>query len=154
MSLTLSDQVVLTDLAYEKAKQLGMSLVSPQSIQPPAAPVRPYISKEQQQGVLALHPAPAFFAAPETQTAAKLPPAPINAVAQPNAAPGITAPAQISTASQNPTAGYPQAYSPRQADPAELRRQVREAVLLRVGKADPALLDKIIERIFAEIGIA
>lgn len=42
-SLTLSDAVVLTDLAYERAEKLGFKLLQPNA-QPPAAPVRPYIS--------------------------------------------------------------------------------------------------------------
>lgn len=45
MSLLLSDDLVLTDLAYEKAKRLGVQLLN-QHDKPPAAPVRPYIAKE------------------------------------------------------------------------------------------------------------
>jgi hypothetical protein len=44
-SLEISDQVVLTELAYEKANRLGMSLLKG-GAQPPAAPIRPYIAKE------------------------------------------------------------------------------------------------------------
>ena len=44
-SLVLSDDVVLTELAYEKAGRLGLKLVRPVDT-PPSAPVRPYISKE------------------------------------------------------------------------------------------------------------
>jgi hypothetical protein len=43
-SLVVDDDVVLTDLAYEKARRLGMELVR-QNDQPPAAPIRPYIVK-------------------------------------------------------------------------------------------------------------
>ena len=45
MTLTVNDQVVLTELAYEKAKQLGMKLLQQSPDNPPAAPVRPYISQ-------------------------------------------------------------------------------------------------------------
>ncbi len=54
MSLQMGDNVVLTDLAYEKAQRLGMQLLRPASgqrepvekpIEPPAAPVRPYLSQ-------------------------------------------------------------------------------------------------------------
>ena len=54
MSLQIGDEVVLTDLAYEKAQRLGMQLLRPPSAQrepemrpsePPAAPVRPYLSQ-------------------------------------------------------------------------------------------------------------
>ena len=43
MELTVTDCTVLTDLAYEKANNLGLSLLQTHS-QPPAAPVRPYLS--------------------------------------------------------------------------------------------------------------
>jgi hypothetical protein len=46
MTLEVTDQVVLTDLAYEKAQRLGMHLVRSQPDTPPAAPVRPYISQK------------------------------------------------------------------------------------------------------------
>ncbi len=42
--LVVNDDVVLTDLAYEKAKRLGVKLSQPNDT-PPAAPVRPYINK-------------------------------------------------------------------------------------------------------------
>lgn len=43
-SLIVDDDVVLTDLAYEKARRLGLELLR-ESDQPPAAPIRPYIAK-------------------------------------------------------------------------------------------------------------
>lgn len=43
-SIVVHDDVVLTDLAYEKAKRLGVVLLQPNDT-PPAAPVRPYINK-------------------------------------------------------------------------------------------------------------
>ena len=43
-SLIVDDDVVLTDLAYEKARKLGMELLRADD-QPPGAPVRPYIAK-------------------------------------------------------------------------------------------------------------
>ena len=44
-SLQVTDQVVLTELAYEKARRLGMQLISAEADIPPAAPVRPYLSE-------------------------------------------------------------------------------------------------------------
>lgn len=41
-SLRLDDDVVLTDLAFEKARKLGLLV---DSDAPPAAPVRPYLSE-------------------------------------------------------------------------------------------------------------
>ena len=43
-SLTVSDDIVLTELAYENAERLGVKLVQAQQL-PPAAPVRPYLSQ-------------------------------------------------------------------------------------------------------------
>ncbi|QRN83253.1 hypothetical protein JR338_00385 [Chloroflexota bacterium] len=43
-SLTMSDDVVLTELAFEKAEKLGVKLVQPHVL-PPASPVRPYLSE-------------------------------------------------------------------------------------------------------------
>ena len=48
--LVVREDIVLTDLAFEKAGRLGIELVQPHD-NPPAAPVRPYISQ-------ALKPAP------------------------------------------------------------------------------------------------
>ncbi len=46
LTLQVSDNVVLTDLAYEKANKLGMKLVDEKFDKPPAAPVRPYLSQQ------------------------------------------------------------------------------------------------------------
>ena len=46
-SLHLTENVVLTELAYEKAKRLDFQLITDQADNPPAAPVRPYISEQQ-----------------------------------------------------------------------------------------------------------
>src|SRR5215212_9365559 len=43
-SLQVTDDVVLTELAYEKAKRLGFQLIMERADNPPAAPVRPYLS--------------------------------------------------------------------------------------------------------------
>ena len=43
-SLNINDDVVLTELAFEKAEKLGVKLVHPHPL-PPAAPVRPYLSE-------------------------------------------------------------------------------------------------------------
>lgn len=46
-SLQVTDNVVLTELAYEKAKRLDIQLITDRADNPPAAPVRPYISEQQ-----------------------------------------------------------------------------------------------------------
>jgi hypothetical protein len=47
LSLEINDNVVLTDLAYEKANRLGMHLVRDKPDNPPSAPVRPYIAQKK-----------------------------------------------------------------------------------------------------------
>jgi hypothetical protein len=44
-SLQLTENVVLTELAYEKARLLNVQLISSNADHPPAAPVRPYLSE-------------------------------------------------------------------------------------------------------------
>jgi len=44
-ALTVSDDVVLTELAFEKAERLGVKLEQPHPL-PPVAPIRPYLSEE------------------------------------------------------------------------------------------------------------
>lgn len=57
-SLETNDNVVLTQLAYEKANSLGMKLVRDKPDNPPGAPVRPYIAQKQPK------PASSSIAAP------------------------------------------------------------------------------------------
>ncbi len=47
-TLAVSDSVVLTDQAYEKARQLGMQIVREKQENPPGAPIRPYLSQMTQ----------------------------------------------------------------------------------------------------------
>lgn len=53
LSLHLTENVVLTELAYEKANRLGLQLVRNRPETPPGAPVRPYISQQAAPAVLA-----------------------------------------------------------------------------------------------------
>ena len=46
-SLRITENVVLTELAYEKAGRLDFQLITDRADNPPAAPVRPYISEQQ-----------------------------------------------------------------------------------------------------------
>jgi hypothetical protein len=45
-SLQVTENVVLTELAYEKAKRLDFQLITDRADNPPAAPMRPYISEQ------------------------------------------------------------------------------------------------------------
>ena len=46
-SLRVTENVVLTELAYEKAQRLDFQLITDRADNPPGAPVRPYISEQQ-----------------------------------------------------------------------------------------------------------
>ncbi|MCD6577784.1 MAG: hypothetical protein J7K66_07235 [Anaerolineaceae bacterium] len=98
-SLVIDDNVVLTDLAYEKAKRLGVELLQPDDT-PPAAPVRPYINKTSP------NPRPT---APKSQISSKV---------------------------------------------EAIRANVKSAVRARLGsQVDDELLDRIIDRVAAELGL-
>jgi len=102
-SIILNDDVVLTDLAYEKARRLGMELIQ-QDESPPAAPVRPYINKVKTKPVAA-QPTPTHASA----RASKL---------------------------------------------EMIRANVKAAVRQRLGtQVDDALLDRVIDRVAAELGL-
>jgi hypothetical protein len=58
LSLQVNDNVVLTELAYEKANRLGMQLLRERPVEPPAAPVRPYISQPGKPKALVAPTAP------------------------------------------------------------------------------------------------
>jgi hypothetical protein len=98
MTLVVSDNVVLTDLAYESARRLHVNLAQPHD-HPPAAPVRPYL----------------------------------NQASSLSAAPGALQP------------------SPR-VD--AIKERVHSAVKARLGnQVEDALLDRIIERVAADLGL-
>ena len=67
LSLKVDENVVLTELAYEKANRLGIQLIRTQADNPPSAPVRPYLSKQAVQ-----HPAPAAVPPPQDQSGGDL----------------------------------------------------------------------------------
>ncbi len=63
MSLQVTENVVLTELAYEKAQKLGFQLVKDKPLTNPAAPVRPYLSQSAPQV-----PAPVVAPPPPAQS--------------------------------------------------------------------------------------
>ncbi len=74
MSLQINDNVVLTELAYERAGRLGLQLLRDQPDNPPSAPVRPYISHKGPAGST---PAPAPVNVPPVSPAPAARPAPV-----------------------------------------------------------------------------
>jgi hypothetical protein len=87
MSLEVTDKVVLTELAYEKARSLGMKLVTDKPDNPPCAPVRPYISQKQAERP----------AAPVTTPTTGLPPS-TDGASPASQADGISVPQRIRSA--------------------------------------------------------
>jgi hypothetical protein len=76
-SLDVNDNVVLTDLAYEKAIKLGMRLVhGNRPDNPPSAPVRPYLT--QKRPIPGAEPAAGqLFSAPALSSPGVVPTVPV-----------------------------------------------------------------------------
>ncbi len=74
MALDVNDNVVLTELAYEKAGRLGLQLRHSHPDNPPSAPVRPYLSQMQTQRPQAAAPAFERPARPEFPSPAQVAP--------------------------------------------------------------------------------
>jgi hypothetical protein len=127
-SLQVTDDVVLTELAYERAKRLGLELTSDQADTPPAAPVRPYLV----DGNHAAHAKPTVTPA----------------------VPTISQPAHASTAfgQQTPSLRYPKGTMSAREEAIEQR--IRSAVIAKLGnQVDAKLLDNIIHRVVKGIGL-
>ena len=58
-SLVVDDTVVVTDLALEKARRLGVALLNERDSRPASAPARPYISEIPSPAAAAPAPKPA-----------------------------------------------------------------------------------------------
>ncbi len=77
-TLAVNDAVVLTDLAYEKARQLGIQLVREKPGNPPGAPIRPYLSQSAQASQ-----------APLKEVSPAQPPQPAGGIVVPAPQPGV-----------------------------------------------------------------
>ena len=138
LSLEINDNVVLTDLAYEKANRLGLKLVRDKPDNPPAAPVRPYITQKTPQNQPKYAPVRPYLA---QQTAEE----------QPKYFPVRPYITQETAEEQAEVA--PEAATPRAAE-SDLQQRIRSAVLARMGsQVDPALLDAIIQRVLTSTGV-
>ena len=75
-SLQVNDDVSLTDLAYEKAKRLGLQLLFDGVDLPPIAPIRPYLSNDS------IHASTPLSAKPRVDSATPAMPHPRTEVGQ------------------------------------------------------------------------
>ena len=129
ISLLEDDDVVLTDLARDKAMRLGIELVREHE-RPPSAPERPYITK-------LTSPSATF----DDATRRDRPVGPER--------PYITE--LTSPSAEDPDAEAP---SPGMSSSGELHDNVRAEVISRLGDAvDPQLLDTIIRRVLQNVGV-
>ena len=123
-SLQINENVVLTELAYEKAKRLDFQLITDRAEHPPAAPVRPYISEQQTRR-------PMETIGPAT--------------------PAIEA--QPRAVSPSPSHEPSSAGSPAQKE-SEIEQRIRSAVIARLGnQVDAKLLNNIIHRVVKGVGL-
>lgn len=125
-SLQVTDDVVLTELAYEKAKRLGLQLIMDGDDNPPGAPVRPYLS----DGGTPVH------AQPKTAT-----------VMSTDTRPDSSRTPALREASLRD--------SPRErGNTAAIEQRIRAAVIAKLGdQVEPKLLDNIIHRVVKGIGL-
>jgi hypothetical protein len=138
MSLALNDNVILTDLAYEKARRLGMRLISPQATTPPAAPVRPYLSQQNRVGKWERIPS-----TPADQSRSQLPseeseiitPLVETPFAVPCTATGLLQPVQESSVDVT------------------IRQKLQQQIGAQFPEMDKVLLTEIIERVLRRFGI-
>lgn len=126
-SLQVTENVVLTELAYEKARRLDFQLITDRADNPPAAPVRPYLS--------------------EAQTARpKLAATPI--------APAMTQSMNASTALPDGSLRSPEEPRDLAARENEIEKRIRSAVIARLGnQVEGQLLDNIIHRVVKGVGL-
>jgi hypothetical protein len=125
MSLALNDNIVLTDLAYEKAKRLGLSLISPHASTPPAAPVRPYLSQQNQMDERVQ--TPGFTSQPFS--------------------------ARVFESQKGVSEGLLQSQPEADKEPGQLRQQLLAQMATQFPDMNKALLNVIIERVMRRLGV-
>ncbi len=132
-SLQVTENVVLTELAYEKANGLGFQLITDQGDNPPAAPVRPYIAEPQtSRPVETIGPAAPSI---ESQPKPAIPRAPEG---------------HRDSGERNGPSGS--AVTSQERD--DVEQKIRSAVIARLGnQVDAKLLDNIIHRVVKNVGL-
>ena len=130
-SLQITENVVLTELAYEKAKRLNFQLITDGADNPPAAPVRPYLSEPSVRQTAHAKPTVVPIA---------------SATSQPAHASTALPDGSLSSQSPGFSAGA------RSGD--DVEKRIRSAVIARLGnQVDAKLLDNIIHRVVKGIGL-
>ena len=123
-SLQVTENVVLTELAYEKAQRLGFQLITDRADNPPAAPVRPYILEQQTR-----RPVPTIGAA---SPAVDSQPSPVS-------------PSPVRETASGGSQGEKES---------DIENRIRSAVIARLGnQVDAKLLDNIIHRVVKGVGL-
>ncbi|GAF82890.1 unnamed protein product [marine sediment metagenome] len=140
ISLVEDDDVVLTDLARDKALRLGIELIR-ENERPPSAPERPYITK---------------FVSPSAEPSAGIVPPPFRtAPVRPYITEAIS-PSAMETeesGSRLPEKALSPSVSRKPAASDQLFQDVRAAVVAQLGDTvEPKLLDSIIRRVLQNIG--
>lgn len=148
-SLEITEEILLTELAVEKARQLGITLENRQEA-PPSAPVRPYLVSKPLGKPGARQPAAAPSANGSTPPASAIP-GPAAGAVQPPVGASLPQSAPPATAVPKKFPEPVLAPLPPTAKP-DLRQRISSAVSARLGsELDPALLDRIIGRILDNI---
>ena len=131
--LQVSENVVLTELAYEKAKGLGVQLITDRADTPPAAPIRPYTAEQQTS-----RPVPTI--GPGSSSVEALP------------KPAIPrAPTELRNSSERNDLLGSGATAQKRDD---VEQRIRSAVIARLGnQVDAKLLDNIIHRVVKSVGL-
>ena len=124
-SLRINDDIALTDLAYEKAKRLGLQLLFDDVDLPPIAPIRPYLSN----------------GSPQTSTGGSTPSVVSAKSKVDSVAPAMTQPTLTPALSQKERGSA-------------IAQRIRSAVLARLGhQVEAKLLDSIIQRVVKATGV-
>ena len=132
-SLQVTENVVLTELAYEKARGLGFQLITDRADNPPAAPVRPYIAEQQtSRPVSTIGPASS----------------PVESLPKPAIPRAPTEPQE--SGERNDSIGNVATAQKRD----DVEQRIRSAVIARLGnQVDAKLLDNIIHRVVKSVGL-
>lgn len=141
ISLVQDDDIVLTDLARDKALRLGIELLREQE-RPPSAPERPYITKLVSPSALEAGEAkgsPRPIGPERPYITRMISPSAQEPALDTGTMPGSTSPVPIPSAVKSSD---------------DIQQQVKAEVIARLGEAvDAQLLDTIVKRVLQNVGV-